>query len=40
VLDGARGAREIRLSAKRSGAVMDPAFDCGHLDRWHWCDPL
>jgi hypothetical protein len=28
-MDDARGARGIWLSAKRSGAVMYPAFECG-----------
>jgi hypothetical protein len=27
-------------SAKRSGAVMHPAFKCGRFDRWPRCDPL
>ena len=30
-MDGARGARGIGLSAKRSGAVMYSAFECGRL---------
>lgn len=32
--NGARGARGILLSTKRSGAVMYPAFECGRFDRW------
>jgi hypothetical protein len=33
-MDGARGARGIWLSAKRSGAVMYPASECGRFGRW------
>jgi len=31
---------ESDVSAKRSGAVMYPAFECSHFGRWPWCDPL
>ena len=34
-MDGARGAREKSdLSAKRSGAAMYAAFECGRCGRW------
>jgi hypothetical protein len=34
-MDGARGAREKSdLSAKRSGAAMYSAFECGRFGRW------
>ena len=31
---------ESDVSAKRSGAVMYPAFECSHFGRWPRCDPL
>jgi len=34
-MDGARGAREKSdISAKRSGAAMYSAFECGRFGRW------
>jgi hypothetical protein len=34
-MDGARGAREkSNISAKRSGAAMYSAFECGRFGRW------
>jgi hypothetical protein len=34
-MDGARGAREESdISAKRSGAAMYAAFECGRCGRW------
>ena len=34
-MDGARGAREKSdMSAKRSGAAMYAAFECGRCGRW------
>jgi hypothetical protein len=34
-MDGARSAREkIGISAKRSGAAMYSAYECGRFGRW------